>query len=745
MAKHRKLRPTGNGKTPFAEQLRDIFNDNFRTFFNHRQLSRRIGAKNEMQKKEVIAILEVFLHEGFIEEESPGRYRRNATDMILTGTFTRQTGRLTIQPDKNNEPLYVSEINARHALSGDRVEYIVISRGKMRGEAEVLDIIERKGEQHVVGTVEKVGTKEYALRIDNRAFDNRIYISNSRMNGAKEGEKVIAQLLDWPTYNASPTGKVIEVLGMSGANDTEMHAILAEFGLPTNYPEEIERLADTISDEIKEEEVKKRQDFRDVTTFTIDPYDAKDFDDALSIRKISDTRWEVGVHIADVTHYVSPGTPIDKEAYKRATSVYLVDRTIPMLPERLCNQICSLRPDEEKLCFSVVFELDNSAQVKNSRITRTIIRSNRRFTYEEAQNIIESGIGDYADEILTLNRLAIELRKRRISTGALEFDRQEMKFIIDEQGHPLSVYSKVSKEANKLIEEFMLLANRTVAEYIGKTKKNRTPKPFVYRVHDNPDPEKMADLSTFVKRLGLSLQATGTRNEVTDSINKLLLSVHGTAEENLVSTLTIRTMAKAIYTTKNIGHYGLAFDYYTHFTSPIRRYPDMMVHRLLEHYLNNGKAVNVDTLEDRCEHSSDMEQLAANAERASIKYKQAEFLAERLGQAYDGTISGISDRGLYIEINENKCEGLIPMRDLDDDYYEFDEKNYRLIGRSNHRIYRLGDTIHIVISKVDIERRLIDFFPEEKAVLTPIKSKTKPGKILSPKDFGLKKSRKKHH
>ena len=538
---------------------------------------------------------------------------------------------------------------------------------------------------------------------------NDIFIPKEKLKGAKNGDKAIVQITSWPERAKNPYGEVIDILGTSGENNTEMHAILAEFGLPYSYPQTVEKAADKIDDTIYPDEIKRREDFRSITTFTIDPKDAKDFDDALSVRHLKNGLWEVGVDIADVTYYVKPDSIIDREAEKRATSIYLVDRVIPMLPERLCNQVCSLRPNEEKLCYSVIFELNNKAEIQNSRIVRTIIKSDRRFTYEEAQDVIESGKGDYKDEILILNDLAQKLRTKRFSNGAINFDRHEVKFELDETGKPISVYFKTSKEANKLIEEFMLLANRTVAEAIGKVPKGRKAKAFVYRVHDLPDPEKMNNLATFIRRFGYNLKTEGNKNDVSKSINNLLDNVQGKREENLIETVAIRTMAKAAYSTTNVGHYGLAFDYYTHFTSPIRRYPDMMVHRLLARYSEGGRSVNEKKLEEECKHSSEMELTAANAERASIKYKQVEFLSERLGEEYDGVISGVTEWGLYVEINENKCEGLVPIRDLEDDFYEFDEKNYCLMGRRTHKIYRLGDPIRIQVARANLEKKQLDF------------------------------------
>jgi ribonuclease R len=562
----------------------------------------------------------------------------------------------------------------------------------------------KRSKQNFVGTVEI--SKHFAFLLpDSRKMPYDIYIPKEKLNNALNGQKAIARIVDWPQSVKNPTGEIIEVLGEPGENEVEMHAILAEFDLPYKFSKAIEKQASAIPEGIPKEEYKRRKDFRTVPTFTIDPEDAKDFDDALSITKLPSGNWEIGVHIADVTHYVQPNTILDKEAEERGTSVYLVDRVVPMLPERLSNQICSLRPNEERLCFSAVFEMDKEAHVINEWMGKTVICSDRRFTYDEAQDIIDKGKGELQNEILTLHSLAQKLRKRRFKNGSIDFERTEVKFEIDEKGTPLGIFLKEIHASNQLIEEFMLLANRSVAKFIGDKSKN--PKTFVYRVHDQPDQEKLASFSFIIKKFGHRI-STATHQQLSQSINLLLKTVQGKREQNLVETLAIRAMAKAKYSTKNVGHYGLAFDYYSHFTSPIRRYPDMMVHRLLESYLRNEKSKNEKKYENLCRHASEMERRAIDAERASVKYKQVEFLKDKIGQQYDGIISGVADWGIYVEISENKCEGLIPIRELDDDFYELDESNYCIRGRLTRKQYQLGDPVRIEISRVDLPRKLVD-------------------------------------
>lgn len=702
---------TGNKrmkKETMIHAIIQVFKSSPKEPFNYRQISSMIGVDNQVQKLQVVEILYTLASENIISEIDRGRYRYNDWGTTMIGTFIRrQNGKNSFLPEEGGNPIFIAERNSAHALNGDKVKIQLHAKRKGADpEGEVIEILESQ-RRTITGKLQV--TKGFAFLVtEDKTLANDIFIPKEKLKGGKTGDKAVVRISEWPEEAKNPLGEVVDILGEAGNNDAEMNAILAEFDLPYKYPENVEKAANKISEVITEEEIGKREDFRQITTFTIDPKDAKDFDDALSAQKSEDGTWEVGVHIADVTHYVKSESLIDREAYSRATSVYLVDRTIPMLPERLCNQICSLRPNEEKLCFSVIFKLNSNAEVIQSRITRTVIKSNRRFTYEEAQNIIETGEGDYKEEILALNELAKKLREKRFKAGAIAFDRYEVKFDIDETGKPLGTYVKVSKEANKLIEEFMLLANQTVAEFIGKTK-NKTKKTFVYRIHEQPDPERLRDFSSFISRFGYKMRTEGSKTDISKNINKLLDSVQGKPEENLIETLAIRSMQKARYTTDNIGHYGLAMDYYTHFTSPIRRYPDMMVHRLLERYQAGGRSVIKNKYEDYCKHCSDMESVAANAERASIKYKQVEFMKDKLGQVFDGVVSGVTEWGLYVELNENKCEGLIPIRDLDDDYYEFDEKNYCLLGRRTKRTYQLGDLITVKVAQANLERKQLDF------------------------------------
>ena len=711
MAKKKKEKKGGKRmkKKELAELLVNYFRMRPTESFSLKHLFGGLNLTTHPLKMLCAETVQEMVEDSFLIETEKGRYKLNDKGQILTGTFVRKSnGRNSFIPDDGGEPIVIAERNSAHAMNNDKVKIALCAKRRRHDlEGQVIEILEH-AESSFVGTL-KV-SKNYAfLLTETNTLANDIFIPKDKLKGGKDGDKAVVKITEWPENAKNPFGQVIDILGKAGENTAEMHAILAEYGLPYTYPQAVEAAADKIPAEITPEDYAEREDFRDTVTFTIDPKDAKDFDDALSIKQLKPNLWEVGVHIADVSHYVKEGSIIDKEAVKRATSVYLVDRTIPMLPERLCNFICSLRPNEEKLAYSVIFNMNDKAEVKDYRIRHTVIKSDRRFTYEEAQQIIETGEGDYKEEVLQLNRLAKILREKRLAAGAINFDRCEVKFEIDEQGKPLSVYFKVSKEANKLIEEFMLLANRTVAEHIGKVPKNKKAKVFPYRIHDLPDPDKLDNLSQFIARFGYKIRTGGSKTDVSKSINRLLSDIEGKKEQNLIETVSLRAMQKARYSIYNIGHYGLAFDYYTHFTSPIRRYPDLMVHRLLTRYLEGGRSAQADKYENLCEHSSAMEQTAASAERASIKYKQVEFMGAHIGCVFDAVISGVTEWGLYAEINENKCEGMIPMRDLGNDYYEFDEKNYCLIGRRHHRKFSLGDPVKIKVARANLEKKQLDF------------------------------------
>ena len=715
-------------KKQLTKELVDFFSGQPGKTLSFKEIFRSMHLSTHPAKMLAIDIMEEMAWDDFLTKVSDTSYQLNTKGQVQEGTFIRKAnGKNSFIPDGGEKPIFVAERNSMGALNGDHVKVSFMARRQKHiKEAQVIEILRRAKDQFV-GRLRVDKDIAFCVPQDN-SLAHDILIPKKKVKGGKTDDKVVVKIIQWPTdEHKNLIGEVVDVIGKSGDNDVEMNTILAKFGLPYKYPKNVEDAANAISGEITPQDEAEREDFRDTWTCTIDPADAKDFDDALSIKQLDKGLYQVGVHIADVSHYVTEGSVIDKEAMKRATSIYLVDRTIPMLPERLCNFICSLRPDEDKLAYSVVFNLDDEANVKSYRIVHTIIRSNRRYAYEEAQKVLEdNGVKDgtgepapapgkagYKDEfgweICTLDRLAKKLREKRFKNGAVKFDSEELHFTVDEKGHPTGCFFKRSKDANKLIEEFMLLANRTVAESVGRVPKGKKAKVLPYRIHDNPDPQKLETLREFTAKFGYKVKTAGTKGAIARNLNKLMDDCEGKREQKLIQSVALRAMMKAKYSIHNIGHFGLAFDYYTHFTSPIRRYPDTMVHRLLTRYQQGGRSANAKHYEDLCEHCSDMEQVAQNAERESIKYKMVEFMGDKIGEIYDAHISGITSYGIYAEIDENHCEGMVPMRDLDDDYYDFDEKNFVLRGRRHHHKYQLGDAIRIQVAKANLEKRQLDF------------------------------------
>ena len=729
-------------KQDLVQLLTQLFTEQPEKVFTFKEIFRTLRLNTHPLKMLAIETMEDMAWDDVLTKVGDSAYRLSTAGQVQEGRFVRKAnGKNSVIPDGSDKPIFVSERNSLWAQNGDRVRFSFMARRRNHiKEAQVLEVLKR-AKDTFVGRLRVARDIAFLVTQDNLIVQD-VLIPKDKLKGGRDDDKALVRITQWPdASHRNMVGEVIDILGREGENNAEMHAILAQYGLPYKYPKEVEEAAKKISGVVTEKDLAEREDFRDVWTCTIDPHDAKDYDDALSIRK-KDNLYEVGIHIADVSHYVTEGSIIDKEAQKRATSVYLVDRTIPMLPEHLCNFVCSLRPDEEKLCYSVVFLLDEDAQVRSHRIVHTVIRSNRRYAYEEVQELLEqNGVvdgtgepspnlykrgerrgdsgertlaphdlkGEYAEQLLLLDMLAKKLRAERFKNGAMKFEGEELHFDVDADGRPTRAYFKRQRDANKLIEEFMLLANRTVAEDVGKPQRGKKPKTLPYRIHENPDPQKLEELRSFVVRFGYKLKTAGTTSQTARSLNQLMDDAEGTRMQKLIQTVALRAMMKAKYSVHNIGHFGLAFPYYTHFTSPIRRYPDTMVHRLLTRYEQGGKSGNERYYEEQCQHSSDMEQLAAQAERESIKYKMVEFMGEHIGEVFDAHISGIQSYGIYCEIDENHCEGMVPMRDLDDDYYDFDERNYCLVGRRRHHKYQLGDPIRIRVAAANVEKRQLDF------------------------------------
>ena len=716
--KHKKL---GKNEKTFSEKIFKILSKNANKPFNYKQIAAILELDDTKSRNEIIKDLKILAAQKLIIESEPGKYLVKASSQQYYEGVVDMTSRKTgyFVCDELENDVFIPFINLNHALDGDKVKaYVYDRRSSRKPEAEVIEIIERH-KTEFVGVVDIQKNFGFVTTANAKMYTD-IFIPKNKLAEAEHGDVVLVKLEDWPVKADSPFGSVIKVLGKPGEHNTEIHAILAEYGLPYDFPIEVEAYANKLDTSITQVEIDKRRDMRKVLTFTIDPKDAKDFDDALSFQVLENGNYEIGVHIADVSHYLKEGTILDDEAYNRATSVYLVDRVVPMLPEVLSNFACSLRPNEEKYTFSAIFQLNNKAEILDSWFGRTIIFSDQRFSYEEAQSIIETKSNIIPSEIsltgaaykvsaeivaatLKQDELAKILRRKRMADGAISFDKVEVKFNLDQNSEPIGVYFKQSKDANHLIEEFMLLANKKVAEFIGKQKKT-----FIYRIHDEPNEDKLINLQTVISKFGYAINMK-SKQDISKSLNKLLIDVNGKKEQNLVDTLTIRSMSKAKYSTENIGHYGLAFDYYSHFTSPIRRYPDVMVHRLLQFYLEGGKSVSNEVYEEKCAHSSNMEGLAAHAERDSVKYMQVKYMQDHKDQEFLGVISGVTEWGIYVEIIENKCEGMIRIREIKEDYYTFDEKQYALVGQATQAILQLGDEVFVKVKNADLIKKQLDF------------------------------------